>query len=144
MPSPRVIAAVLAVVLAFASGWWVRGLVATNDMSEFKDDLRAKQEDQRALKAKVEAADAINTRESTARIDEAQAEQQKEIQYVNREVIRYVAASPAGGRCALPADWVRLYNETAGVSSGVPATGATRPQAYAAGGRTARNSVPGR
>lgn len=137
MPSAaalKMIALGVAFVAAALGGWYVRGLVAQADMAEFKDGLRAQQDDQRALKAKVEVADTTNTKESTARIDAAQVEQQKEIQYVDREVIRYVAASPAGGRCTLPADWVRLYNQTAGVPGGVPEAGAARSTTDATGG----------
>lgn len=121
-----------AFLAALMGGWYVRGLVADNDMAEFKEELRAKQDDQRDLTMKVETADTRNTQESTARIDAAQVEQQKEIQYVDREVIRYVR-DPGNGRCALPARWVQLYNEAAGLPGGVPETSAAGPQADGTG-----------
>lgn len=130
-----------AFIAAALCGWYVRGLVAQADMAEFKDGLRAQQDDQRVLKAKVEAADTVNTQESTVRIDAARVEQQKEIQYVDREVVRYVR-SPDNGRCTLPLDWVRLYNETAGVPGRMPEAGAARPQAAGASSGAAGDSVP--
>jgi hypothetical protein len=142
MPYPRLIAALIALAIAAGSAWYVRGMIADKAMSDFKDGLRAQQDDQRALKAKVEAADTQNTAASTARIDTAVAEQQKEIQYVDREVIRYVR-NPDAGRCVLPTDWVRLYNQTGGLPGGVPETSPAGPATDGTGRVAAGAALPG-
>ena len=131
-----------ALAAVFGAGWYVRGLQADKDMNDYQAGLRAQQADQQLLKAKVEAADATNTTASTARIDAQQVEQQKEVQYVDREIIRYVR-DPAHGKCQLPADWVRLYNESSGLPSGVPQAGPTGPAVAGASRQAAGNTLPG-
>lgn len=113
----------------------------TRGVSDARDRLAAL-EDQRALTAKVVAADTTNTRDSTARLDVQEQQHQVEVQYVTREVVRYVA-DPAAGKCTLPAEWVRLYNQSNGLPGGVPASSATGPQADAAAQRAAGAAVPG-
>lgn len=121
----RLVAVAVAATLLVGAGWYARGVVADRDHRELVEDLRKKQDDQRELTAKVEAADTKNTAESTARIDAQEEAQRVEVKYVDREVIRYVR-SPDAGKCHLPDQWVHLYNRAAGLPDGVPEASAAR------------------
>lgn len=105
--------AVLAGALAIgaAGSWYVRGLQADADMAAFKDGLASQSQDQRDLKAKVEAAQVATTQKSTERLDEHQAERQKDIVYVEQKVIEY-RDRWRDRACTRPAEWVQLYNES--------------------------------
>lgn len=119
------------------AGWYTRGLQADADMADFKEGLAATAQDQRDLKAKVEAAQAVTTAKSTERLDQQQAEQQKETVYVEKEVIRY-RDRWRDSACRLPAEWLQLYNRTIGASDGaVPGTAELRPAPAGGAVRTA-------
>lgn len=103
----------------FAFGWHQRGLKATADMASFQADLAASAKDQRDLKSRVEAAQTATTAQSTERLDNQAAEREKEVVYVDREVIQY-RDRWRDSACRLPADWLRLYNRALGVGGAEP------------------------
>lgn len=112
------------VAAVFAFGWYVRGLKADRDMADFKNGLAAQAQDQRELAGKIDASRTGLREQSTARLDQQGAEQQKEIHYVDREVIRF-RDRWRDRACELPADWLQLYNRSLGVDAGaVPGTAA--------------------
>lgn len=109
--SLRLIALACAGALAVSVGWHVRGLQCRADMDDFKNSLAASAQDQRNLKAKVEAAQAVTTVQSTQRLDEQQADQQKVTVYVDRKVVEY-RDRWRDRACARPAEWLQLYNDS--------------------------------
>lgn len=117
-----------ALVLA---GWYARGVVADRDMLAYQKGQEKAAADQRDLKMRTDAKAAAVTAASSARLDEAAAKNQDKVQIVTKEVVKYVA-SPDHGKCVLPADWVRAYNDALfGVDAvpsakapGQPSTGA--------------------
>lgn len=121
---PYVLIAVAAV--AFVAGMWVADTAADVEMYAFKEDLRKQQDDQRDLTMRAEAADRTNTAESTKRVDQQEAQRIVEIRYVDREVIKY-RDRPADRGFTVTAEFLRLYNESAGLSDRVPEAGAARP-----------------
>lgn len=125
----------LALASAASAGWYVNGL-------RYEQRIAAMQADQHAIAVKVEAADNSNTRASSERVDAQEQAHQIEVQYVDREVIRYVTR-PGVARCNLSAGWVRLYNHSSGLPDGVPAAGATGPATADAAGQPAGAAVPG-
>lgn len=124
IPQPYILLAVA--VASFGAGLWVADTVADVEMHEFKADLRQQQDDQRELTAKVEAADRTNTAESTARVDQQEAQRTVEIRYVDREVVKY-RDRPADRGFTFTAEFLRIYNESAGLPGGVPEADAARP-----------------
>lgn len=103
--------AIIAVVAGLIwLGWSARSAVAERDMAEFKLDLEAHAEAQRQLKAMTEQSHDLVTEQSSKRLDELQAAQQKETVYVDRKVVEY-RDRWRDRPCARP-DWVRLYNES--------------------------------
>ena len=106
-------------MIGLATGWHVRGLQADADLADFKDGLAASARDQRDLKSKVEAAQTATAAQSTERLDNQAAEREKEVVYVDREVIQY-RDRWRDSACRLPADWLRLYNRALGVGSAEP------------------------
>jgi len=104
----------IAVVLLFLfMGWQI--LDARGDVTAWKDKHAA-------LALKIETAN-TEAQRLTRQRDSAQAErdriadtlatqdvveQEPVVQYVTREVVKYVEAPVE--RCVLPADWVRIYN----------------------------------
>lgn len=112
-----------AALVAAAAAWWLRGTIAENEMYSFKQDLAQQQEDQKQLAMKVEAAGVENRKASSERIDAAEKAAAVEVQYVDREVIRYVtkyrdAVCPADPERDL--DWVCIYNRSLGLPCPVP------------------------
>lgn len=110
-------------LVAAAAAWWLRGTIAENEMYSFKQDLAQQQEDQKQLAMKVEAAGVENRKASSERIDAAEKAAAVEVQYVDREVIRYVtkyrdAVCPADPERDL--DWVCIYNRSLGLPCPVP------------------------
>jgi hypothetical protein len=112
-----------AALVAAAAAWWLRGTIAENEMYSFKQDLAQQQEDQKQLAMKVEAAGVENRKASSERIDAAEKAAAVEVQYVDREVIRYVtkyrdAVCPTDPERDL--DWVCIYNRSLGLPCPVP------------------------
>lgn len=122
---------VVVAVIAAGASWWLRGTIAENEMHSFKQDLAEQQEDQKQLTMKVEAAGVENRKTSSERIDAAEKAAAVEVQYVDREIIRYVtkyrdAVCPADPQ--RDAEWVCLYNRSLGLPCPVPEAGtAGRP-----------------
>lgn len=112
--------------MLFGAGWYVRGLVAFADMADYQTALIKKGQDQRELKAKVEASQAKITDESSDRLDQQAEQTQKEIQYVDREVIKF-RDRWRDSACRLPDEWMQLYNASLGTGNAVPETGEARP-----------------
>lgn len=117
----------MAVSLVLA-GWLARGVVAERDALQVQVDADAVAADQRALAAKVEAADVATRKESSTRLDTQDQARQTEIQYVDREVVRFVVkykdvACPDGDDAYL-AEWVCLYDRANGLPCELPQVGA--------------------
>ncbi len=109
-------AALSVIFLAVAAGliwlgWEVRGIIADRDMAKFRLDLEAKAAKQRTDKFVIESQQDAVTAQSTQRLDEQQAEQQKVTVYVDRKVVEY-RDRWRDRECKLPGDWVRLYNDS--------------------------------
>lgn len=92
-------------------GWEVRGSVADRDMAQFKLDLEDAAVKQRTDKFAIESQQEAITAQSTQRLDEQQAAQQKEIVYVEKKVVEY-RDRWRDRECKHPDDWVRLYNDS--------------------------------
>jgi len=112
-----------AALVAAGAAWWLRGTIAENEMYSFKQSLAQQQEDQKQLAMKVEAAGVENRKASSERIDAAEKAAAVEVQYVDREIIRYVtkyrdAVCPADPERDL--DWVCIYNRSLGLPCPVP------------------------
>lgn len=112
-----------AALVAAAAAWWLRGTIAENEMYSFKQSLAQQQEDQKQLAVKVEAAGVENRKASSERIDAAEKAAAVEVQYVDREIIRYVtkyrdAVCPTDPERDL--DWVCIYNRSLGLPCPVP------------------------
>lgn len=113
--------------MLFGAGWYVRGLVAFAEMADYQTALIKKGQDQRELKAKVEASQASITDQSSERLDQQAEQTQKEIQYVDREVIKF-RDRWRDSACRLPDEWLQLYNASLGTGNAVPgATEARSP-----------------
>lgn len=126
--SLKQIALVASAVALFGAGWYVRGLVAFAEMAEYKTGLADAAEDQRELKAKVEASQAEITDESSDRLDKQAEQVQTEVQYVDREVIKF-RDRWRDSACRLPDEWVQLYEASLGIGDTVPGTTEARPPA---------------
>ena len=124
--SLKQIAMAAVAAMLFGAGWYVRGLVAFADMADYQTALIKKGQDQRELKAKVEASQAKITDESSDRLDQQAEQTQKEIQYVDREVIKF-RDRWRDSACRLPDEWLQLYNASLGTGNAVPETGEARP-----------------
>lgn len=92
-------------------GWGARGVIADRDMAQFKLDLEAKASKQRNDKFVIESRQDAVTAQSTQRLDEQQAAQQKEIVYVEKKVVEY-RDRWRDRECKHPDDWVQLYNDS--------------------------------
>ena len=117
--SLKQIAMAAVAAMLFGAGWYVRGLVAFADMADYQTALIKKGQDQRELKAKVEASQAKITDESSDRLDQQAEQTQKEIQYVDREVIKF-RDRWRDSACRLPDEWLQLYNASLGTGNAVP------------------------
>lgn len=124
--SIKQIAMAAVAAMLFGAGWYVRGLVAFADMEDYQTALIKKGQDQRELKAKVEASQASITDESSDRLDQQAEQTQKEIQYVDREVIKF-RDRWRDSACRLPDEWLQLYNASLGAGNSVPGTAEARP-----------------
>lgn len=116
---PRSSVLAFGLAIGFAGGWYLRGLYAAADMSAFKEGLASSAQDQRDLKAKVEAAQTITTTNSAQRLDQQAAAREQEIVYVDREVIHY-RDRWRDSACRLPAEWLQFYNRALGVGGAEP------------------------
>ena len=92
-------------------GWEIRSAIADRDMAQFKLDLEAAAVKQRTDKFVIESQQEAITAQSTQRLDEQQAAQQKEIVYVEKKVVEY-RDRWRDRECKHPADWVQLYNDS--------------------------------
>ena len=124
--SLKQIAMAAVAAMLFGAGWYVRGLVAFAEMADYQTALIKKGQDQRELKAKVEASQAKITDESSDRLDQQAEQTQKEIQYVDREVIKF-RDRWRDSACRLPDEWLQLYNASLGAGNSVPGTAEARP-----------------
>ena len=124
--SLKQIAMAAVAAMLFGAGWYVRGLVAFAEMADYQTALIKKGQDQRELKAKVEASQAKITDESSDRLDQQAEQTQKEIQYVDREVIKF-RDRWRDSACRLPDEWMQLYNASLGTGNAVPGTAEARP-----------------
>ena len=111
--------------MLFGAGWYVRGLVAFAEMADYQTALIKKGQDQRELKAKVEASQASITDQSSERLDQQAEQTQKEIQYVDREVIKF-RDRWRDSACRLPDEWLQLYNASLGTGNAVPGAAEAR------------------
>lgn len=103
-------------------GWDARGVIADRDMAQFKLNLEDKASKQRNDKFVIESQQEAITAQSTQRLDEQHAAQQKETVYVEKKVVEY-RDRWRNRDCRRPDDWVRLYNESLfGHGSAVPET----------------------
>lgn len=121
--APYVVVAAIAAAASGGASWWLRGTIAKNEMYSFKQDLAKQQDDQKQLAMKVEAAGVENRKASSERIDAAEKAAAVEVQYVDREIIRYVtkyrdAVCPVDPQ--RDAEWVCLYNRSLGLPCPVP------------------------
>ena len=120
---------ILPALLAASLSWFLRGALADRDMRNYQADLQAKQNDQRELTMKVEAAGVENRKASTARLDTVEKSAVADVQYVDREVIRYVTKYRDADCPTDPlrdAEWVCIYSRSLGLPCGVPETRAAR------------------
>jgi len=124
--SLKQIAMAAVAAMLFGAGWYVRGLVAFAEMADYQTALIKKGQDQRELKAKVEASQAKITDESSDRLDQQAEQTQKEIQYVDREVIKF-RDRWRDSACRLPDEWLQLYNASLGAGNSVPSASEARP-----------------
>lgn len=114
-----------AALAGLLTGLYVADLAGDNAMLEFKESLRQQQDDQRDLTMRVEAADAANTTASTTRIDAQEVQRIVEVRYVDREIIKY-RDRPADRRFVVTAEFLRIYNQAAGVPDRVPEASTAR------------------
>ena len=124
--SIKQIAMAAVAAMLFGAGWYVRGLVAFAEMADYQTALIKKGQDQRELKAKVEASQAKITDESSDRLDQQAEQTQKEIQYVDREVIKF-RDRWRDSACRLPDEWLQFYEASLGISSAMPSASEARP-----------------
>lgn len=117
--SLKQIAMAAVAAMLFGAGWYVRGLVAFAEMADYQTALIKKGQDQRELKAKVEASQASITDQSSERLDQQAEQTQKEIQYVDREVIKF-RDRWRDSACRLPDEFLQLYNASLGTGNAVP------------------------
>ena len=123
--SLKQIAMAAVAAMLFGAGWYVRGLVAFAEMADYQTALIKKGQDQRELKAKVEASQASITDQSSERLDQQAEQTQKEIQYVDREVIKF-RDRWRDSACRLPDEWLQLYNASLGTGNAVPGAAEAR------------------
>lgn len=115
-------ALVLLVLVGGSAGtaWHLRGVKAERDLLAYQQGL---EDDARLEREKLDLkrqADAKNLSDSSQRVDAAEQAQRVEVQYVDREAIKY-RDRPVAGKCVLPVDWVRLYNQSGRAANKLPA-----------------------
>lgn len=107
----------------FAGGWEVRGWRCDTAMAEYQLASAAEAEQQRNTSQQIEAKQIAVTEQSTKRLDDQQAAQQKETVYVEKQVIKY-RDRWRDRDCKLTDDWLQLYNESLfGPDPAVPEAG---------------------
>lgn len=105
-------AGVILILLASAfGGWTVRGWRCETAMADYKQARSAEAEQQRNVSQQIEDKQIAVTEQSTARLDDQQAAQQKETVYVEKQVIQY-RDRWRDRDCKLTDDWLQLYNES--------------------------------
>ncbi len=109
----KLLAIAAALAAAFAAGWSWRASIADADLADFKLGLAKQAQDQRDMTIKVEAAQAAITEQSTERLDQKAEQREKEIQYVDREVIKY-RDRWRDSACRLPDEWLSIYDASLG------------------------------
>lgn len=124
-----IVASVMLAATAYA-GWTARGWQCAADMADFKQGISDKAEKQRDGTRLIEDKQEAVTDQSSNRLDQQQATQQKEIVYVDKQVIQY-RDRWRDRSCKLTDDWLQLYN--ASLFGDDPAM----PEASAAGSATA-------
>lgn len=112
-------ALLLLVVGSAGAAWHLRGVKAERDMLQFQQNLEDDARLEREKLAQKQQEEAKNLADSSARVDENEKAQQVEVQYVDREVVKY-RDRPVAGKCVLPAEWVRLYNQSGRAPSKLP------------------------
>lgn len=119
-------AAVIAILLGcIAAGWTMRGWRCATALSDYKGSLAQEATEQRQASQAVEAKQDAVTDQSTQRLDIQQAAQQKEIVYVDKQVIQY-RDRWRDRDCERPDDWVQLYNASLfGADPAMPEAGET-------------------
>lgn len=127
-------AGVILILLASAfSGWTVRGWRCDTAMAEYQQARAAEAEQQRNNSQQVDAKNLTTTAQSSGRLDQQQAEQQKEIVYVEKQVVQY-RDRWRDRSCKLTDDWLQLYNESLfGSDPAVPEAGSARSASTGAG-----------
>lgn len=95
----------------FAGGWEVRGWRCDTAMAEYQQERAAEAEQQRNASQQIDAKNLATTAQSSERIDQQQATQQKETVYVEKQVIKY-RDRWRDRDCKLTDDWLQLYNES--------------------------------
>jgi hypothetical protein len=117
-----------ALLLGAVGAWYIRGGIADGDIADIERRHNKAQSELQAQVEAVEAAGRKNRAESTARLDEVEKAATVDVQYVDREVIRYVTKY-RDRMCPVDPerdfDWVCLYNRSLGLPCPVPEAGAT-------------------
>lgn len=93
----------------FAGGWEVRGWRCDLAMADYQQARAAEAEQQRNDSQQIEDKQIAVTGQSTKRLDDQQSTQQKEIVYVDKQVIKY-RDRWRDRDCKLTDDWLQLYN----------------------------------
>lgn len=121
-----VLGAVLTTLLASAYiGWTFRGLKCSADLADFQSSLAQQAQGQREASKAIEVKQNTVTEQSTQRLDEQQASQQKETVYVEKQVVQY-RDRWRDRDCQRPDDWVQLYNASLfGADPAMPEAGET-------------------
>lgn len=106
-------------------GWTFRGMKCSKDLADFESSLAQKAQVQREASKAIEDKQDATTEQSTQRLDDWQATQQKEIVYVDKKVIQY-RDRWRDRDCKLTDDWLRLYNASLfGDAPAMPEAGRT-------------------
>lgn len=105
-------AAVVAIMLGCAyAGWQQRGFRCEAEIAAYKLEQAEREQAQFEAGMAVEAKNNAATDQSTQRLDVQQAKQQKEIVYVDKQVIQY-RDRWRDRACRLPDDWLHAYNRS--------------------------------
>lgn len=108
-------------------GWTFRGMKCSADLADYEKSIAQQAQDQRQATQAIEAKQEATTAQSSQRIDTQQAEQQKEIVYVDKQVIKY-RDRWRDRECKHLDDWVQLYNASLfGTDPAMPEASEARP-----------------
>jgi len=100
----------IAILIAtFAAGWSVNGW-------RIGEDIAAAEAQRARDTIEIERLNAENANEVAARHAAEAAAQVVKTRTITKEVIKYVQ-SPDAGQCDLSDDWVRIHNDSTGVST---------------------------